>query len=753
MTNKKILTLVSLLLLFSFLMVGCNGTTPPINHAPSIISVPSLTATVDTEYTYTVIATDADDDALTYSVSPSDLAIADNVITWTPTAAGTKDVIVSVSDDTDTTTQSFTITVSEPVPDPEIELTGIVVDPKTMTLFAGESEPIISVTATYEIRGTEVPIALGDCTFTSDDELVATVGASTGVVEAVAEGEATITVSYEEMTDTLVVTVNPVLLTSIIVLPETMTLYVGGSETITSVTAYYDDESEVEIEDLSACDYESDDEEVATVSDGEISALTPGTATITVSYEGITDTLVVTVNPFRLTSIVVDPKEMAFFVGDDPQTIESVTAHYNDGSEAEIEDLSACDYESDDEEVATVDAGVISALTPGTAIITISYTEEEITKTVLIKKTDTIEVTVSAVKLDYIVVDPKEMTFDEGWLVGDHEDITSVTAHYNNDSTADLALGDCTYESDDEEVATVSDVGMVSPIAPGLTTITVAYFEDGTFFTDTVEVTVSTLPVHNITLDEYYYTITEAIEGALDDNTIEVAAGTYDEDVTVELDGLTLQSVEQHGAAIEGTVTIKADGVMLDGFAISKFERQPHALPKPTGVYLSSGTGVTISNNAIDGHGLFMPLGIETRSGSEVSASIEGNTIKNVRLGIAPNAGSTLTITGNTIEDTVKGITTGASPITATITGNTIRNNEQIGVEVYAAENVAIHLNNISGNISYGVENTDPNQILVDATHNWWGHASGPEHALNPDGTGDIVSDNVIYYPWSTEEN
>jgi hypothetical protein len=38
----------------------------------------------------------------------------------------------------------------------------------------------------------------------------------------------------------------------------------------------------------------------------------------------------------------------------------------------------------------------------------------------------------------------------------------------------------------------------------------------------------------------------------------------------------------------------------------------------------------------------------------------------------------------------------------------------------------------------------------VQATHNWWGHASGPYNArTNPDGLGDEVSDYVVFDPWN----
>jgi len=40
----------------------------------------------------------------------------------------------------------------------------------------------------------------------------------------------------------------------------------------------------------------------------------------------------------------------------------------------------------------------------------------------------------------------------------------------------------------------------------------------------------------------------------------------------------------------------------------------------------------------------------------------------------------------------------------------------------------------------------------LDATNNWWGNASGPYHTDNPEGTGDAVSDNVDFDPWTGAE-
>ncbi len=54
------------------------------------------------------------------------------------------------------------------------------------------------------------------------------------------------------------------------------------------------------------------------------------------------------------------------------------------------------------------------------------------------------------------------------------------------------------------------------------------------------------------------------------------------------------------------------------------------------------------------------------------------------------------------------------------------------------------------GNAGFGISNSTPEKV-VEATGNWWGHPSGPNHpTANPEGLGDKVSDNVVFDPWMT---
>ncbi|MBA7592695.1 hypothetical protein ES708_34888 [subsurface metagenome] len=206
------------------------------------------------------------------------------------------------------------------------------------------------------------------------------------MVTAVAEGEATITVSYADMTDTVAVTVSAVKLDHIVVLPEKMTLYLGGvdSKTITSITAHYNDGTEAE-KDLATCDYGLSKVGIVDVDDtGLVTVIALGETTIIVSYEeeGITktDTIEVTVDPVIVTSIVVTPdvtmvfgaaitvkvvglewEIITFSVSPESCTIDSVTAYYNNETYTYMEDLEDCIFSSKPTGIVVVsDAGVVT---------------------------------------------------------------------------------------------------------------------------------------------------------------------------------------------------------------------------------------------------------------------------------------------------------------------------------------------------------------------------------------------------------
>ncbi len=102
--------------------------------------------------------------------------------------------------------------------------------------------------------------------------------------------------------------------------------------------------------------------------------------------------------------------------------------------------------------------------------------------------------------------------------------------------------------------------------------------------------------------------------------------------------------------------------------------------------------------------------------------------------------------------------------IIASLTQNTFKNN---GTHIYGEPSdpantghlcvTADHNDLWGGNTQNGITNLNLNGVVqnyychntfFDARNNFWGNSTGPTHPGNPQGTGSIVSDRVVYSPW-----
>ncbi len=164
-----------------------------------------------------------------------------------------------------------------------------------------------------------------------------------------------------------------------------------------------------------------------------------------------------------------------------------------------------------------------------------------------------------------------------------------------------------------------------------------------------------------------YDSIQDAIDEAHPGDTIEVKAGTYNEDLRIDTDGLTLTAGDGPGTAEiigEGTwsevIYVEGGlGVTIDGFKISPgFEAS-------AGITIDGGSPsspVMITNNTFDGF-------------SDYAFNVFGNS--------TALAGATVTISGNTISNCDDGITLyGLEDCTVVISNNTIENCSAYGIEL-----------------------------------------------------------------------
>ncbi|WP_217593544.1 Ig-like domain-containing protein [Cohnella sp. GbtcB17] len=252
-------------------------------------------------------------------------------------------------------------------------ITGIQLDSTAYTLDVGGTH-LSAATARYDDNSTKA-LSSG-VTYSSSNSEVATVDAS-GMVTAVAAGEATITAQYGNYQAQASVTVNDTppapAITGIQLDSSAYSLDVGGTHQSVA-TAVYDDNSTKALS--SGVTYSSSNSEVATVdASGMVTAVAAGEATITAQYGNYQAQASVTVNDTpppapAITGIQLDSSAYSLDVGGTHQSV--ATAVYDDNSTKALS--SGVTYSSSNSEVATVDAsGMVTAVAAGQTIITAVY--------------------------------------------------------------------------------------------------------------------------------------------------------------------------------------------------------------------------------------------------------------------------------------------------------------------------------------------------------------------------------------------
>ncbi len=238
-----------------------------------------------------------------------------------------------------------------------------------------------------------------------------------------------------------------------------------------------------------------------------------------------------------------------------------------------------------------------------------------------------------------------------------------------------------------------------------------------------------------------YPTIQAAINVAAPGDTINVAAGTYPENVTIPpgKNGLQLIGAGSGVTSIAPTggrpVTLLGWVGLIDGFRIQGF----------TLVTAGASHAFLAGSGTADGTTYTMNLEFEDivvnggQRGIGLNA-VQGVTFDNVHLSnISGSPEAALELTG--VSD-------------LTFMGGSIEWND-IGVRLQISPgpwgdygpngNIQIHCSSLTDN-TIAVENQD-SETTIYATQNWWGDVSGPSGSGS--GSGDAVSDYVDYEPWS----
>ena len=238
----------------------------------------------------------------------------------------------------------------------KVPLTGISLNKTTLALNRGVTE---TLTVNYNPSDTTDSKTV---TWSSGNTSVAKVDQN-GKITAVDVGTTNILAKVGSKTASCSVTVKAPL-TGISLNKTTLSLRKQSTETL--VVSY----DPINTTDDKTITWTSDNEEVATISGGTVSALKEGTATITATVGSCTAQCVVTVEkentePVKkpLTAISLDKATMNLKQG----STDTLTVTYTPGDTTDDKTVT---WTSDNEEVATVSGGTVSALKEGTATIT-----------------------------------------------------------------------------------------------------------------------------------------------------------------------------------------------------------------------------------------------------------------------------------------------------------------------------------------------------------------------------------------------
>ena len=241
-------------------------------------------------------------------------------------------------------------TVAREEEEPEIPVEAITLNVNAVELEVGE---------TYTLEAEVAPANASDkaVTWSTSDSEIVTV--ADGVVTAVAPGTATITASIGDITAECVVTVaEPAPVVTGIQLSKTsLTLDVNETETLIATVI------PAEVADAQVT-WSSSNQAVATVANGVVKAVAPGTATITASIGDITAQCVVTVaEPAPVvTGIQMSQTMMTMYINDTATLTATITPAEAAGAELI--------WKSSDKSVVTVTDGIVTAIGEGTAVIT-----------------------------------------------------------------------------------------------------------------------------------------------------------------------------------------------------------------------------------------------------------------------------------------------------------------------------------------------------------------------------------------------
>ncbi|MGZ6417442.1 MAG: Ig-like domain-containing protein, partial [Pseudobdellovibrio sp.] len=346
--------------------------------------------------------------------------------------AGSTNITVTVSDGNSSNNTSFSLSV--------INVMSVAVTPNTLNLAVSGTSQLTAV-ANYSDLTQSTVTTSSLASWSSSASGVASVNNTTskGLVTGASAGSANVSVSYKGVTSNnsavTVISVNSVTVSSGSVSGGI------GSQAFVSASAQ---SSSSAFDITSTAVWSTSNSSVATVSNGVISFVSAGTATITVTYAGLTANVSVTVASKTLTSVAVTVNGGGTSLSLNGTKDLTATATYSDSSTADV--TSAASWSSSNTAVLTVSnsiphIGRVTGVAGGTS--TVTATVGAISGNILL--------TVNAVTLSSIAVTPADSLVASGGNYSLH-----ATGTYSDSSTADIT-DLVTWSSSNTAAATISN--------------------------------------------------------------------------------------------------------------------------------------------------------------------------------------------------------------------------------------------------------------------------------------------------------
>ena len=248
----------------------------PTSGTGTVVSAPKITTeslasgTVGAAYSQ---ALQADNAPTLWSITsgslPDGLNLSGSTISGTPTTAGTSTFTVKAENSAGSDSKEYTLTIQSAT----VPVTGVKLNTETLELYTGDTA---TLTATVQPSNATNK----DVTWESSDTSVATVDTS-GLVTAVGAGTATITVTTADQSKTatceVTVTAASVPVTGVTLSQNQASLYYNRTPNTLTLTATVAPDNATN----KAVTWTSSNPSVATVKNGVVTAVAPGTAVIT----------------------------------------------------------------------------------------------------------------------------------------------------------------------------------------------------------------------------------------------------------------------------------------------------------------------------------------------------------------------------------------------------------------------------------------------------------------------------------------